>query len=882
PITSWSVTRQPGNVTMTQATGPFEFTGLTNGTSYTFTAVATNANGAGPVSDASQPISPAGTPSAPTNVVATAGDTEVTVTWTASASTGGVPLTGYTVTASPGSAVKVTQSTSVKYTRLPNGVTYTFSVVANNAVSSSPAATSNPATPTMVVCSGTPIFGAQPLIPAGGNVQFLLARDFDADGKVDIVASLTSKKFAILKGLGGGKFGAPALYDATDGLLYLEAVDFNGDGKLDLASHSTLWPGNGDGTFQTDYPFGLPSLTGGTGVAFGDFNGDGKLDSVSVNNNYGPEQIYIGLGNGAGVFTKAYTTRAHPTSNVYPISVVAADFNGDGKLDVATANNTFYDSNVSVLFGNGDGTLGAPAFVQVNGFQSTDLYSQQVIAADYDKDGDIDLIVASPNQGGATPSADGRVTVLINPGNGVFARSNGTSTGPGTSTVAFADFDGNGTKEIVSAAYTDGTIALQPRGLEQQRFPAGAVRAVAAADVDGDGKLDLLGGGADGIAILRGRGDGTFLAPVQYATGPWPQGATIGQMDGDGYPDVIVFDQDRQSTTNLLVSVMRNDPAQGNFYRSTVNIFYPAPGNAYLHNDYPRGGAFGDFNGDGTTDLVLYTRSDTSSWNFEKFFYSVAGQPGSYRALSDGRTMYQQSSGSPYGLVTGNFDGLGNVDLLATQSGTFAFINSGAGTGSYFYGTETNVGSTGPVIAADVNGDGRQDVIAPLTIANTVSVHLMGGTGSTPNGTLGTATTYPAGTTPYEVVAGDFNGDGKVDLVTMNSGSIANFLAGDGLGAFAAPVSFATGGSSGMAAGDFDQDGDLDLAFANATTSSIALVRGNGAASFSAPIVYPAGKNPMGLLAADVNRDGRLDLITVANQASGSMRVFQNNGCVAP
>ena len=236
-------------------------------------------------------------------------------------------------------------------------------------------------------------------------------------------------------------------------------------------------------------------------MAFGDFNGDGKLDSVSVNNNYGPEQIYIGLGNGAGVFTKAYATRAHPTNNVYPISVVAADFNGDGKLDVATANNTFYDSNVSVLFGNGDGTLGAPAFVQVNGFQSSDLYSQQVIAADYDKDGDIDLIVASPNfAGGATPSADGRVSVLLNPGNGVFARSSGTSTGPGTSTVAFADFDGNGTKEIVSAAYTDGTIALQPRGLEQQRFPAGAVRAVAAADVDGDGKLDLLGGGADGIA----------------------------------------------------------------------------------------------------------------------------------------------------------------------------------------------------------------------------------------------------------------------------------------------------------------------------------------------------------------------------------------------
>ncbi len=673
--------------------------------------------------------------------------------------------------------------TEVTFTQLPNGVSHTFTVVAKNEVASSAPATSNAVTPTMVVCTGTPRFGGAPLFSAGGSVRSLVAADFDADGKMDLAASLSSNKVAFLKGRGGERFDPPTLYDAPAGALFLVAIDFNRDGKLDLASHEKLWPGNGDGTFQTNYPYALPSLPGGTGLAFGDFNGDGLPDVVTVNHNYGPN-IAIALGNGSGVFSKIFETTAHATLNVYPISVVAADFNADGKLDVATANDTFYDSNVTVLFGNGDGTLGAKAYVQINGYQSSDLYSKQLLAEDFDRDGDVDLIVASPQQGGQSPAVDGRVSVLVNPGTGVFSRSGGISSGPGTTAVAFADFDGDGNKEIVSAATTEGALSVFSGTTVRAKLPAGAPTSVIAADLDGDGALDLVAGGTDGIAIFRGRGDGTFDAPSQIPTGRYPEGVIAGELDGDGYPDFLVLD--RETTT---VSVMRGNPSDpGSFSRSTINFFKAAPGNAYLHNDYVTGGAFGDFNGDGAGDVALYTHSDVSYWNFVMFYWGIVGQPGQ---LGAPKTLTQQYSSKSASLVPGDFNGSGTPDFLATQSGTITFVQSGTSAGSYTYGyPELSLGtSTTPAIAADLNGDGRADVVTAQPLQNAISVYLMGGAGSTPDGTLGSRTTFSTGASPSQVVAADFNGDGKMD-VAARTGAAVSVHFGDGAGALGAANTF--------------------------------------------------------------------------------------------
>lgn len=149
PITGYTVTADPGGAGCATTGAPScTVTGLTNGTAYTFTATATNSVGAGPASAASDPVTPAGSPFAPSAVHATAGDASAAVSWTA-AEGNGAPVTGYTVTAGPGGAsCTTTGATGCVVTGLTNGTAYTFTVTATNRVGAGPAsAASNPVTP---------------------------------------------------------------------------------------------------------------------------------------------------------------------------------------------------------------------------------------------------------------------------------------------------------------------------------------------------------------------------------------------------------------------------------------------------------------------------------------------------------------------------------------------------------------------------------------------------------------------------------------------------------------------------------------------------------------------------------------------------------------
>jgi uncharacterized protein (TIGR02145 family) len=153
-ITGYIVTSNPGNFTGTGSASPITVTGLTNGTAYTFTVIATNANGNSPASAASNSVTPASVPGAPTSVTAAEGDAQVTVTFTAPVSNGGSAITGYTVTSNPGTIAMSGSASPITVTGLTNGTLYTFTVVATNANGNSiPSIASNsviPHTPTTV------------------------------------------------------------------------------------------------------------------------------------------------------------------------------------------------------------------------------------------------------------------------------------------------------------------------------------------------------------------------------------------------------------------------------------------------------------------------------------------------------------------------------------------------------------------------------------------------------------------------------------------------------------------------------------------------------------------------------------------------------------
>jgi len=278
----------------------------------------------------------------------------------------------------------------------------------------------------------------------------IVAGDFNHSGHLGLaVGDQTNAAAYILLGKGDGTFSpsSAAFASSHDMDIGEAAGDFNGDGNLDLAFVNMVVLGYGDGAFSsagTLYASGIPN-----GLAVGDFNQDGKLDAIAASGyTEGPGSsgsgLAVSLGNGDGTFTPG------PNS---PISLgvnlqanVAADFNGDGKLDVAVTDSVA--NTVIVLLGNGNGTFSSPLTIPV-GNQPV-----AILAADFNNDGKLDLCVA--NYG------DGTVTLLLGNGDGTFTQASGSpyAIGQVPYALAAADFNSDGKLDLAVANLAAGTVSI--------------------------------------------------------------------------------------------------------------------------------------------------------------------------------------------------------------------------------------------------------------------------------------------------------------------------------------------------------------------------------------------------------------------------------------
>lgn len=289
-------------------------------------------------------------------------------------------------------------------------------------------------------------------------------------------------------------------------------------------------------------------LSGGIGpfsVALGDVNGDGKLDMVAAE--IWTHTVSVLLGNGDGTFQPAAT---YDSGGINPICVVIADLNGDGRPDLVVANDA---GTVGVLLGNGDGT-----FSPVVNYATGGSYSISVAVGDVNGDGKPDLVVGN----GTSSWGVENVGVLLGNGEGTFQPALPTYIGGyGGGSLAIADVNGDGKPDLLVTnlfavdallGNGDGTFRVAGQystGISPETLEA--TRVLSVADVNGDGKLDAVvadGGGAGGdcsgtghISVLEGNGDGTFQpALVLESGGCWPQQALVADLNGDGKPDLMV------------------------------------------------------------------------------------------------------------------------------------------------------------------------------------------------------------------------------------------------------------------------------------------------------------------------------------------------------
>jgi len=448
--------------------------------------------------------------------------------------------------------------------------------------------------------NGDGTFTLSQTITVGPSPTGIVAADFNGDGALDIATvNEAAQDLSVLVNDGAGNFTASQTGSVGSGAYAVVAADLTENGYVDLAtanlSNNTTVSvvfGNGDGSFQNPIP--LKTESAAVACATADFNNDGNMDIITANVDFNTNLLQylndntlsVFLGNGDGTFRQA------PSIDIdfAPTCIVTADFNGDGRMDIAVGGR---DGEIAIFFGNGDGTFDLEQTLYVpSQVPGLDIGVVGLAAGDFNSDGHPDLVATSGFG----------YTVLLNNGDGTFrALPSVTVAQYGIGPPAVGDFTGNGKSDVaipgngqvyVYLSNGDGTFAFS-QTIDATGTPV-------CGDFNDDGNVDLEIGGS----IFLGNGQGAFV-PTGFGVSIGDSGNVVAaDFTGDGYSDLAfsIFG-------NNSVSVAYFGPTE----IASISNFGPPQGfNAGVNNYFEPLLVVGDFNNDGRLDLAA-VNPDTDS-----------------------------------------------------------------------------------------------------------------------------------------------------------------------------------------------------------------------------------------------------------------------------
>jgi hypothetical protein len=566
------------------------------------------------------------------------------------------------------------------------------------------------------------------------------------------------------------------------------------------------------------------------------------------------------------------------------VSVVTGDFNGDGKMDVV---NIDYGSNLNVMLGKGDGTFQTPITQNI---ASSNIFFDAIAAGDFNGDHVLDVAIWAIDSN----TSDSEVHIFLGTGTGsfttggVFHAPNSNIFNPGPNSLVAADVSGDGKLDLAAMTPYNGVFIFLGNGDGTFQTPVAnatvctsACGGVAVGDLNGDGKLDLAfesnnttGGG---ISILLNNGNGTFGTGIYYPVATSgvlaANSVAIGDVNGDKVPDVVV------SGSSVSAIVFLNQGSGTFKVNGTVGTMPAGATNNIV---------LADINGDKKLDIVMPDGLGD--------VFTFLGKGTGLFSNGPAYPLQAATFGGNYLIALVDFNKDGALDLLDTNGFNNNTVSLGRGDGSFqtnqIYAYSASL-VTNNLATADFNGDGFPDTAQSLSggANGMVGINL----GSS-HGALGTASLVTASTCANNLVewvaAGDVNGDGKPDLVaTLQDATFAGcqnntvaVMLGLGTGKFRAASYYATSATAQegiVYLVDLNGDGKLDIVTENANgTISVLLNKGNGTYKPGTLITSISAINGLGLYLAfaDFNGDGKMDIAAATGANQAAIYVLAGNG----